>query len=48
MPLIGNIDDLKWNYDPEVSAAGRAPIARALLVGIDRAVRDLRALCESA
>ncbi len=26
MPLIGNIDDLKWNYDPEVSAAGRSPI----------------------
>ncbi len=26
MPLIGNIDDLKWDYDPEVSAAGRSPI----------------------
>lgn len=26
MPLIGNIDDLKWTYDPEVSAAGRSPI----------------------
>ncbi len=29
-------------------AAGRAPIARALLVGIDRAVRDFRALCDRA
>lgn len=26
MPLIGNIEDLKWDYDPEVSAAGRSPI----------------------
>ncbi len=26
MPLIGNIEDLKWDYDPDVSAAGRSPI----------------------